>query len=847
MNVRNLVRIMVAVAIAVMSIAGIGGVAVAAPAGSITGTVTDNSGTPIAGARVDAWDWDTADFMGRDTTDAYGIYTITGLESGTYRIRAYADGYFAYYYDGVFTVAESTAVTVTDPNPTSGKDFSLVPGTNITGHVYQEGTTTAIQGARVSVWENITDSGSWKWLAGGSTNPEGFYTITAFSGPGSYKVRAEKMGWAGEFYDNVTSILPEDGDPVPVTADDDTTDIDFYLAQSGYISGTVYEADGVTPLGGATITARDNTTTLWEAENDSADGTGFYYINLPPGTYRLVADEDPGHMPQWWDNVTVVSGGVMGYWGDATPVTVVGTDPTTDKDFSLLTAQAVETNAANGIGTTSATLNGDLTSMGANDNVTVSFEWGTAPGVYTETTDNQTMTDTGVFSAPRSGLTPDTPYYFRAKAVGDVDTTPFYGVEVSFATSTVPPSVTTNAASLVTITSATLNGNLAAMGTASSVTVSFAWGTAAGGPYTNPVTVSPDMTAAGAFSAPLSGLAPGTTYYYIARAVGDGSVDGAQMSFTTSTTLPTVTTSAASLVTTASATLNSSLTARGTASSVIVSFEWGTTAGGPYTNVTDNQTMTSTGAFTANLTGLTAGTTYYCKAKAVGHGTAFGDEVSFTTSTTPPTVTTSAGNLTDLGTASSVIVSFEWGLTTSYGSETSAQSVLAIGAFSANLTGLTANTAYHFRTKAVGHGVAVYGTDMTFSTADTIAPAISLANASEITTSGATVTWTTNEAATSQVEYGLTEEYGSVSPLDASLVNSHSVDLTGLKAGKTYHYRVISKDAANNQAVSADATFKTAASSGGMPVWAWVLIGLAAVGVLGGAGYFAFTKMGKQK
>jgi hypothetical protein len=94
------------------------------------------------------------------------------------------------------------------------------------------------------------------------------------------------------------------------------------------------------------------------------------------------------------------------------------------------------------------------------------------------------------------------------------------------------------------------------------------------------------------------------------------------------------------------------------------------------------------------------------------------------------------------------------------------------------------------------------------------------------------------------VEYGLTEEYGSVSPLDASLVNSHSVDLTGLKAGKTYHYRVISKDAANNQAVSADATFTTASPSGGMPVWAWVLIGLAAVGV---AGAVAFLIRGRLK
>jgi len=167
--------------------------------------------------------------------------------------------------------------------------------------------------------------------------------------------------------------------------------------------------------------------------------------------------------------------------------------------------------------------------------------------------------------------------------------------------------------------------------------------------------------------------------------------------------------------------------------------------------------------------------------------------------------------------------------------------VTALGAFTANLTGLTASTTYHFRAKALGHGSAVYGEDMTFTTAslpDTTAPVITQVTVSEETTSGATITWTTSEAATSQIEYGLTEEYGSSTTLDTNLVTSHSADLTGLKAGKTYHYRVISKDAANNQAVSADDTFKTSSKSGGMPVWAWVLIALAVVGVIGAAAFF---------
>ena len=179
-----------------------------------------------------------------------------------------------------------------------------------------------------------------------------------------------------------------------------------------------------------------------------------------------------------------------------------------------------------------------------------------------------------------------------------------------------------------------------------------------------------------------------------------------------------------------------------------------------------------------------------------------------TTSAASSLATTSAtlnGNLGSLGTAASVSVSFEWGTTTSYGSETTAQSMTAIGAFTANLTGLTARTTYHFRAKAVGDGPAVYGDDMTFTTAspaDTTAPTISLVTSSGITTTSATITWSTSEAATTQVKYGLTEEYDSVTTEVTSLVTGHSVDLTGLKAGKTYHYQVISKDAANNQAVS---------------------------------------------
>jgi phosphodiesterase/alkaline phosphatase D-like protein len=521
----------------------------------------------------------------------------------------------------------------------------------------------------------------------------------------------------------------------------------------------------------------------------------------------------------------------------------------------------VITTDATNVTSTSARLNGDLLTKGTANPVDVSFVYGTTSENYTyETTPPEARTDLGSFYFDLGSLTPKTTYYYKAKAVGDGTD---LGDEKSFTTSPIPPTVTTNEASLVTTTSARLNGDLTSLGAADNATVSFEWGTTDGGPWPNS-TDNQTMTSAGAFTANLTGLTPGTTYYFRAKAVGDMDTVpfyGVEKSFTASTTPPTATTSDATSVATTSATLNGNLTSLGTATSVTVSFVWGTTAGGPYTLEATGQAKAATGAFSADLSGLTPGTSYYYKAKAVGADTVYGAEKSFTASTTPPTATTSNaasiattsatlnGNLTFLGTATSVTISFVWGTTTSYGNATTPEAKTATGAFSANLTGLTANTTYHFRANAVGHGSAVYGEDMTFTTAslaDTAVPVISVVNSSDITVSKATITWTTNEAATSQVQYGLTEEYGSSTTPDTNLVNTHSVDLTGLKAGKTYHYRVISKDAASNQALSEDYTFTTDARSGGMPVWAWVLIGLAAVGIVGAAAFLIRGRLAKQ-
>src|SRR5439155_13749819 len=96
-------------------------------------------------------------------------------------------------------------------------------------------------------------------------------------------------------------------------------------------------------------------------------------------------------------------------------------------------------------------------------------------------------------------------------------------------------------------------------------------------------------------------------------------------------------------------------------------------------------------------------------------------------------------------------------------------------------------------------------------TVDNAPPVLSSVSASGLTASAATISWTTDEASDSQVDYGLTPAYGSATVLNASLVTAHAQAVSGLSARTLYHYRVKSRDAVGNLAVSCDFTVTTLA------------------------------------
>jgi len=149
----------------------------------------------------------------------------------------------------------------------------------------------------------------------------------------------------------------------------------------------------------------------------------------------------------------------------------------------------------------------------------------------------------------------------------------------------------------------------------------------------------------------------------------------------------------------------------------------------------------------------------------------------------------------------------DYGTTVSYGSVASTSGTTFN--HSVHLSGLTPGTLYHFRVRSAGSGTSeTVSGDFTFTTLDTTAPVLSNIQAVDITGTSARITWDTDEDATSRVDYGLSEPFSShVS--DATLVNAHSLTISGLTPDTTYQYRVTSADASGNSSTSVLFSFRT--------------------------------------
>lgn len=376
------------------------------------------------------------------------------------------------------------------------------------------------------------------------------------------------------------------------------------------------------------------------------------------------------------------------------------------------------------------------------------------------------------------------------------------------------PGLSTTDASEVTVNTANTGGNITSDGGAEITARGVCWGTSSepiiSGPHTS------DSKGSGSYLSNLTGLTPATTYYVRAYAVNEaGTAYGNEISFETMPmTAPVLTTLDVTAVTSNTAVCGGNITSDGGIAVTARGVCWSVTAN-PTTSGSKTSDGSGTGSFASDLTGLQPGVTYHVRAYAINSiGTAYGNELTFTTQAVRPTLTTlavsnitrntavSGGNITNSGGATVTSRGVCWGTSSgpvSTGPHTTDGE--GTGTFSSNLTGLNPNTTYYVRAYATNSAGTAYGNEMSFPTEPVSAPTLSTSGATDITLTTAVAGGTIiSDNGAEIIERGVcwnTTGNPSISGPHTSNgtgIGSFTVNIEELSAGTIYYVRAYARN-----------------------------------------------------
>ena len=301
------------------------------------------------------------------------------------------------------------------------------------------------------------------------------------------------------------------------------------------------------------------------------------------------------------------------------------------------------------------------------------------------------------------------------------------------------------------------------------------------------------MDGSGNFAAICNQLLSNTHYYVRAFATNTiGTTYGNELSFVTKElTVPTLTTQVVSNITNTTAISGGNVTEDGGSTVLVRGICWSLS---PNPTIDDTITTagTGTGSYMAIMTELTSNTTYYIKAYATNaQGTSYGDELSFTTivyqlatvTTASPsaisyTAATSGGNVTNDNGSSVTSRGVCWATTSNpTTADNNYTEFGGLGSFTANMTGLIADTTYYARAFAINGGGTSYGNEVSFTTFTPSVPSLTTKSiigiSSNIAGSGGVITIDGGSAITAKgVCWSLN--------INPTLANSFTTDGTGV-------------------------------------------------------------------
>ena len=533
-----------------------------------------------------------------------------------------------------------------------------------------------------------------------------------------------------------------------------------------------------------------------KTENGSTNSVGQYYSNLsglsPNTTYYFKAYVSNG--------ATVVYGSrVLSFHTLALDIP------------DVITGTVIDITA------TGATVSGNLNSLGTGATSVTQYGhcWSgetTTPMIEDDNKSSHGSRDsTGSYISYLVGLSENTLYYVRAYATNDVGTA--YGDILSFTTdqSGSLPSVVTATLTSVTANSAICWGSIISDGGSAITTKGVCWDT-----NLNPITTdnhTNDGSGSDPFASTITGLTENTTYYVRAYATNSvGTAYGNHVSFTASdeTSIPTVTTTTAGDITETTAVSGGNVAYGGGTDVTARGVCWNTT-GTPTTS--DNYTTdgSGTGSFNSNITGLSSNITYYVRAYATNSvGTAYGNQISFTTTGSLPVVTTTAassitatsaqsgGNITSEGESTVTARGVCWntnGNPTILDSKTTDGS--GPGLFTSNISGLSSGTTYYVRAYATNSSGTEYGNQVNFTTLQESGfPVLTTSQVSSITDStaqsGGNITSEGESTVTARGVCWNTSGNPDISDAhtsDGGGTGSFVSNITGLSSGTTYYVK----------------------------------------------------------
>jgi 5-hydroxyisourate hydrolase-like protein (transthyretin family) len=307
--------------------------------GAISGRITNADGAPIPniGVNFSALVNGTPRGIGAVSTNADGVYTMSGLAAGTYFANTGVgnSGYLNELYDNILcplgcnNIQSGTEIPVTVGNTTGNRNFQLDnTGGAITGTVTDAANGNAVQNITITA---VTRVGASLFTRTATTNASGVYRLAGLT-PGTYWLyTSSNTTFVNEIFNDIPCVgggcnntaAATLGSPIVVARGATVANQNFALVYGGVLTGVVRDSVTAMPIEGQTVelSMQSGSGGSFVASTVTNATGNFSFLRLTAGTYFLNTAGKTGHQNEIYNNVPCGPSTCTNF-GSATPIPI---------------------------------------------------------------------------------------------------------------------------------------------------------------------------------------------------------------------------------------------------------------------------------------------------------------------------------------------------------------------------------------------------------------------------------------------------------------------------------------------------------------------------------------------